>query len=207
MITLERTSVMNMENAMRGARNPLNSWARGDSHINEQGEFVFGENDLQLAKRLCQAGNDHRKFIRQIFITVDITAPIYWWKEYDTYKVGTVANSTSTMHKIHSKPFALEDFSTDKMNDTALKAMNEIIAVLENLRKAFIESKDKQLWYSIIQLLPSSYNQKRTCSMNYENLINMYYARRGHKLDEWRDYCSWIETLPYAQDMLLIKEK
>ena len=111
------------------------------------------------------------------------------------------------MHKIHSKPFALEDFSTDKMNDTALKAMNEIIAVLENLRKAFIESKDKQLWYSIIQLLPSSYNQKRTCSMNYENLINMYYARRGHKLDEWRDYCSWIETLPYAQDMLLIKEK
>ena len=127
MITLERTSVMNMENAMRGARNPLNSWARGDSHINEQGEFVFGENDLQLAKRLCQAGNDHRKFIRQIFITVDITAPIYWWKEYDTYKVGTVANSTSTMHKIHSKAFELDDFSHDHLTKDSLEFMGVII--------------------------------------------------------------------------------
>ncbi|HJA69435.1 MAG TPA: hypothetical protein H9664_05390 [Firmicutes bacterium] len=207
MIKLENTSVMNLENALRGARNPMASWERSDSFWDENHNYILGPNDLSLARRLCTAGPDHRKFIRQIFLSVDITAPLYWWKEFDTYKVGTVANSTSTMHKIHSKPFALEDFSTDKMNDTALKAMNEIIAVLENLRKAFIESKDKQLWYSIIQLLPSSYNQKRTCSMNYENLINMYYARRGHKLDEWRDYCSWIETLPYAQDMLLIKEK
>ncbi len=207
MIKLENTSVMNLENALRGARNPMASWERSDSFWDENHNYILGPNDLSLARRLCKAGPDHRKFIRQIFLSVDITAPLYWWKEFDTYKVGTVANSTSTMHKIHSKPFALEDFSTDKMNDTALKAMNEIIAVLENLRKAFIESKDKQLWYSIIQLLPSSYNQKRTCSMNYENLINMYYARRGHKLDEWRDYCSWIETLPYAQDMLLIKEK
>ena len=207
MIKLENTSVMNLENALRGARNPMASWERSDSFWDENHNYILGPNDLSLARRLCTAGPDHRKFIRQIFLSVDITAPLYWWKEFDTYKVGTVANSTSTMHKIHSKPFALEDFSTDKMNDTALKAMNEIIAVLENLRKAFIESKDKQLWYSIIQLLPSSYNQKRTCSMNYENLIDMYYARRGHKLDEWRDYCSWIETLPYAQDMLLIKEK
>ena len=207
MIKLENTSVMNLENALRGARNPMASWERSDSFWDENHNYILGPNDLSLARRLCTAGPDHRKFIRQIFLSVDITAPLYWWKEFDTYKVGTVANSTSTMHKIHSKPFALEDFSTDKMNDTALKAMNEIIAVLENVRKAFIESKDKQLWYSIIQLLPSSYNQKRTCSMNYENLINMYYARRGHKLDEWRDYCSWIETLPYAQDMLLIKEK
>ena len=207
MIKLENTSVMNLENALRGARNPMASWERSDSFWDENHNYILGPNDLSLARKLCTAGPDHRKFIRQIFLSVDITAPLYWWKEFDTYKVGTVANSTSTMHKIHSKPFALEDFSTDKMNDTALKAMNEIIAVLENLRKAFIESKDKQLWYSIIQLLPSSYNQKRTCSMNYENLINMYYARRGHKLDEWRDYCSWIETLPYAQDMLLIKEK
>ena len=207
MIKLENTSVMNLESALRGARNPMASWERSDSFWDENHNYILGPNDLSLARRLCKAGPDHRKFIRQIFLSVDITAPLYWWKEFDTYKVGTVANSTSTMHKIHSKPFALEDFSTDKMNDTALKAMNEIIAVLENLRKAFIESKDKQLWYSIIQLLPSSYNQKRTCSMNYENLINMYYARRGHKLDEWRDYCSWIETLPYAQDMLLIKEK
>ena len=207
MIKLENTSVVNLENALRGARNPMASWERSDSFWDENHNYILGPNDLSLARRLCTAGPDHRKFIRQIFLSVDITAPLYWWKEFDTYKVGTVANSTSTMHKIHSKPFALEDFSTDKMNDTALKAMNEIIAVLENLRKAFIESKDKQLWYSIIQLLPSSYNQKRTCSMNYENLINMYYARRGHKLDEWRDYCSWIETLPYAQDMLLIKEK
>ena len=178
MIKLENTSVMNLENALRGARNPMASWERSDSFWDENHNYILGPNDLSLARRLCTAGPDHRKFIRQIFLSVDITAPLYWWKEFDTYKVGTVANSTSTMHKIHSKPFALEDFSTDKMNDTALKAMNEIIAVLENLRKAFIESKDKQLWYSIIQLLPSSYNQKRTCSMNYENLINMYHARR-----------------------------
>ena len=147
MITLERTSVMNMENAMRGARNPLNSWARGDSHINEQGEFVFGENDLQLAKRLCQAGNDHRKFIRQIFITVDITAPIYWWKEYDTYKVGTVANSTSTMHKIHSKPFEREDFSMDHMVPEAEAQMDQMIECLEQIRQKYMETKDKALWY------------------------------------------------------------
>ena len=134
MIKFDNTAVMNFENAMRGARNPLNSWARSDSSYDENGNFVFGPNDLDLAKRLCQAGNDHRKFIRQIFISVDITAPIYWWKEYDTYKVGTVANSTSTMHKIHSKPFELSDFSIDHMTDEALEAMKLMVASLENIR-------------------------------------------------------------------------
>lgn len=206
MIKLENTNVMNFDNALRGARNPMASWERSDSFW-DNNKYILGPNDLSLARRLCTAGPDHRKFLRQIFLSVDITAPLYWWKEFDTYKVGTVANSTSTMHKIHSKPFVLEDFSTDKMNNNALNAMREIIMKLEELRIAYIQSKDKQIWYSIIQLLPSSYNQRRTCTMNYENLINMYYARRGHKLDEWREYCKWIETLPYAQDMILINEK
>ena len=201
MITFERTSVMNMENAMRGARNPLNSWARGDSHINEQGEFVFGENDLQLAKRLCQAGNDHRKFIRQIFITVDISATIYWWKEYDTYKVGTVANSTSTMHKIHSKPFERADFSMDHMVPEAEAQMDQMIDCLEQIRLKYMETKDKALWYSMIQLLPESYHQMRTCTMSYENAIAMYRARHGHKLQEWHTFCNWVCELPYFQEL------
>ena len=196
MITLERTSVMNMENAMRGARNPLNSWARGDSHINEQGEFVFGENDLQLAKRLCQAGNDHRKFIRQIFITVDITAPIYWWKEYDTYKVGTVA-----------KPFEREDFSMDHLVPEAEAQMDQMIECLEQIRQKYMETKDKALWYSMIQLLPESYHQMRTCTMSYENAIAMYRARRGHKLQEWHTFCNWICDLPYFQELFPEVEK
>lgn len=141
MIKFDNTAVMNFENAMRGARNPLNSWARSDSSYDENGNFVFGPNDLDLAKRLCQAGNDHRKFIRQIFISVDITAPIYWWKEYDTYKVGTVANSTSTMHKIHSKPFELSDFSTDHMTDEALEAMKLMVASLENIRLKYMDTR------------------------------------------------------------------
>ncbi len=205
MIKLENTSVMNLENALRGARNPMSSWDRSDSFWNDEHNYILGPNDLSLARRLCTAGPDHRKFIRQIFVSVDITAPLYWWKEFDTYKVGTVANSTSTMHKIHSKPFSLEDFSTDKMNGQALEAMRGIISSLEALRLDYIQNKDKQLWYSIIQLLPSSYNQRRTCTMNYENLVNMYYARMRHKLDEWREYCKWIEALPYAGDMILIK--
>ncbi len=201
MITFERTSVMNMENAMRGARNPLNSWARGDSYVNDKGEFIFGENDLQLAKRLCQAGNDHRKFIRQIFITVDITAPIYWWKEYDTYKVGTVANSTSTMHKIHSKPFERADFSMDHMVQEAETQMDQMIDCLEQIRLKYMETKDKALWYSMIQLLPESYHQMRTCTMSYENAIAMYRARHGHKLQEWHTFCNWVCELPYFQEL------
>lgn len=206
MIKIERTSVMNFDNAMRGARNPLNSWARYDSEFDDNGDFIFGENDLSLAKRLCSAGTDHRKFIRMIFVSVDVTAPLYWWKEYDTYKVGTVANSTSTMHKITSKPFELSDFSVDHMNEEGIKAMEKLIETLEDLRLRFVETKDKELWYTIIQLLPSSYNQMRTCTLNYENLVNIYYARRNHKLAEWHEYCDWIKALPYFEELFITEE-
>lgn len=206
MIKIERTSVMNFDNAMRGARNPLNSWARYDSEFDSDGNFIFGENDLSLAKRLCSAGTDHRKFIRMIFVSVDVTAPLYWWKEYDTYKVGTVANSTSTMHKITSKPFELSDFSVDHMNEEGIQAMEKLIETLEDLRLRFIETKDKELWYTIIQLLPSSYNQMRTCTLSYENLVNIYYARRNHKLAEWHEYCDWIKALPYFEELFITEE-
>lgn len=206
MIKIEKSVVMNLEGAMRGARNPLNSWDRSDSVYDKDGNYILGENDLSLAKRLCKAGSDHRKFIRQILVSVDITAPLYWWKEFDTYKVATVANSTSTMHKIHSKPFDIEDFSHDHMSGGALKAMDGILEYLEDCRVKFIETKDKAYWYDMIQLLPESYNQKRTVTMNYENLLNMYYARKNHKLSEWHTYCDWIMSLPYTKD-LFIQEK
>ena len=199
---------MNIDNAIRGARNPMNSWARMDSEFDTEGNYILGENDLDLAKRLARAGSDHRKFLRQIFVSVDITAPLYWWKEFDTYKVGTVANSCSTMHKIHTKPFGREDFSCDRLDESALEALDALIAFLENERVKFCENKeDRQPWHNMIQLLPSSYNQMRTVSMNYENLINMYYARKNHKLAEWHTYCDWIKSLPYAEDLILIKEK
>ena len=206
MLKVERISVMNLENAMRGARNPLNSWARSDSYYDENGQYILGENDLGLAKRLARAGSDHRKYLRQIFISVDVTAPMYWWKEYDTYKVATVANSTSTMHKIHSKEFSRDDFSLDKLDEDSMAFFDTIIAKLEELRLKYTETKDKQYWYDIIQLLPSSYNQMRTCSLNYETLINIYYARKGHKLDEWHTFCDFIKTLPYAKDLIMIKD-
>ena len=207
MIKLERTSVMNFENALRGARNPLSSWAKSDSFYGENGEFVIGEIDLSLAHRLAVSGSDHRKYLRQVFVSVDITAPIYWWKEFDTYKVGTTANSTSTMHRIHSKDFSRDDFSTDHMTEGALGALDNMISFLEESRIKFTETKDKKYWYDIIQLLPSSYNQMRTVTLNYENLINMYYARRSHKLDEWHTCCAWIRSLPYASELILIKEE
>lgn len=207
MLTLKHTFVMNMENAMRGARNPMNSWARMDSYTDEKGVFHFGENDLSLARRLCAAGSDHRKFIRQIFVSVDITAPIYWWKEYDTYKVSTVANSTSTMHKIHAKPFSLDDFSTDHMDAETLDEMKSLIAFLEKLRLKYMENKEKQYWYDMIQLLPSSYNQMRTCTLNYETLRNIHQSRHNHKLAEWHTFCDWIESLPYASDLILTSEE
>lgn len=203
MIKIERTSVVNFDNAMRGARNPMNSWNRYDSGFDENGNFLFGPNDLDLAKRLCKAGSDHRKFIRMILVSVDVTAPLYWWKEYDTYKVSTVANSTSTMHKITSKPFSMDDFSVDKMNAEGLKTMESVIETLESLRLQYLETKDKEVWYTLIQLLPSSYNQMRTCTLNYETLANIYYARRNHKLDEWHDYCDWILSLPYFKELLV----
>ena len=206
MIKLEHSAVMNLENAMRGARNPLNSWARSDSYYDETGNYVLGENDLGLAKRLRKAGSDHRKYMRQIFVSVDITAPLYWWKEYDTYQVATVANSTSTMHKIHSKPFTRADFSHDHMSEEALAALDSMIGVLEQLRLRFVETKDKQAWYSMIQLLPESYEQLRTCTFNYETLVHIYFARRDHKLEEWHRFCDWILELPYAKELILGEE-
>lgn len=203
MIKLEKTSVFNLENAMRGARNPMNSWARTDSYYDESRNYVLGPNDLDLARRLAKAGPDHRKFIRQIFVSVDITAPLYWWKEYDTYKVATVANSTSTMHKIHSKPFEEEDFSTDHMTEETKKHFLDFAAYMEEVRKKFVETKDKTYWYDLIQMLPSSYNQLRTCTLNYETLSNIYYARKTHKLEEWHIFCDWIKTLPYAEDIII----
>lgn len=206
MIKLERTSVMNFENAIRGARNPMNSWDRMDSHYDENNNFILGENDLSLATRLRNAGTaDHRKFLRQIFVSVDITAPLYWWKEYDTYKVSTVANSTSTMHKIHSKPFELDDFSHDHLTKYGLEVLTDVVKALERFRLWYNDGNgnEKQEWYNIIQLLPTSYNQLRTCSLNYETLINIYKSRKNHKLDEWREFCKWIESLPYSKELII----
>ena len=206
MILLERTSVMNLENAMRGARNPMNSWARMDSGYDAEGNYVLGPNDLDLARRLRKAGSDHRKFIRQIFVSVDITAPLYWWKEYDTYKVATVANSTSTMHKIHSKPFSIDDFSHDHMTPSTLAYMETVVEKLEEIRLRYMETKSKEDWYDMIQLLPSSYNQMRTCTFNYETLVNIYFARRNHKLQEWHTFCDWIAELPYGKELIIAEE-
>ncbi len=207
MIDFNRVYVMNLENAIRGARNPMNSWARSDSYYDENGQYILGENDLSLAKRLRNAGtSDHRKYLRQVMLSVDITAPMYWWKEYDTYKVATVANSTSTMHKIHSKPFEIDDFSHDHLTENGLKVLRAIVDEMEKIRLEYVETKDKALWYDLIQLLPSSYNQMRTCTLNYETLINIYKSRKHHKLDEWRSFCEWIETLPYAKELIIAEE-
>ena len=206
MIRIERASVMNMENAIRGARNPMNSWARSDSYYDESGNYILGPNDLDLARRLRKAGSDHRKYLRQIFVSVDVTAPMYWWKEYDTYKVATVANSTSTMHKITSKPFQIDDFSHDHMTPGTETFMQSVVDELEKIRLRYLETKDKSDWYDIIQLLPSSYNQMRTCSFNYETLINIYYARKDHKLAECHTFCDWILTLPYAKELIVCAE-
>ncbi|MCL2247718.1 MAG: hypothetical protein FWC13_00450 [Oscillospiraceae bacterium] len=202
MIKIENVSVLNMDNAIRGARNPMESHALSDSFVDPHGQFIVGPKDLVLANKLCRAGSDHRKFIRQIFVSVDITAPLYWWKEFDTYKVGTVANSTSTMHKIHARPITADDFSMDRMNSDSREQMLSFISFIEGLRAEFVETQDKTLWYSLIQLLPSSYNQMRTCTVNYEVLTNIYFNRRGHKLDEWREFASWISSLPYASELI-----
>ena len=204
MIKFEKIDVMNFNNAIRGMRNPLNSWGKSDSGFNwEIGKYVLGPSDLALAKRLVKAGSDHRKFLRQIIVSVDITAPLYWWKEFDTYKVGTVANSCSTMHKIQAKQFERADFSCERMSDDALAVLDAVIDCLEKNRLAFIETKDKSYWHNMIQLLPTSYNQMRTITLSYENLLNQYPSRKGHKLQEWRDYCAKIETLPYFKVMCL----
>lgn len=206
MLKVSRIDVMNFENAIRGARNPMNSWARMDSYYDDEGNFVLGDNDLSLAARLAKAGSDHRKFLRQVIVSMDISAPLYWWKEFDTYKVGTVANSCSTMHKIQAKEFTREDFSCEKLSDEALSVLDSVISFMESERLRFIETKDKSHWHNMIQLLPTSYNQLRTVTMNYEVLINIYRARRYHKLDEWKILCAEIEKLPYAKELILLRE-
>ena len=207
MIQIERTSVMNLEGAIRGARNPMNSWAKSDSYYDENGQFVLGPVDLDFGHRLAVSGSDHRKFLRQVFVTVDITAPLYWWKEFDTYKVGTVANSCSTMHKIHAKAFERDDFSHDRLDEGGLALLDAIVDYLECERQKFIANKeDRQPWHNMIQMLPSSFNQMRTVTLNYENLINIYYARRNHKLAEWHTLCDWIASLPCAKEWILIKD-
>ena len=210
MIKLEKETVYGWEAAIRGMRNPMNSWDKSDSFKQTQkdiGEGLIeycvsgiGPNDLDLMKRLVKAGPDHSKFMRMIGVFVDIVAPLYWWKEFDTYKVGTVANSCSTMHKIHSQEFTLDDFSHEHLlPDEATEFMKHLINGLNFYRIKYLETRDKRYWWQMIQLLPSSYNQRRTVSLNYAVLANMYHARKEHKLDEWREFCKWIESLPYSE--------
>lgn len=237
MIKIENTEVMGWDAAIRGMRNPMNSWEKSDSFIlcytrtkchkcevNQKCSYYFengvpykkdefiGPNDLDLMTRLRNSGTDHRKFMRMITVYLDITAPLYWWKEFDTYKVGTVANSCSTMHKIADKEFTLEDFSCEHMNHTSLNVLKEIIDLLNKYREDYLNPEagkigvKKDYWWQLIQLLPSSYNQRRTVMLNYEVLANIYKSRKGHKLDEWNSFCDWIESLPYAE-LITGKEK
>lgn len=236
MIKFEHTEVCGWEAAIRGMRNPMNSWEKSDSYpavdcgkcgkIEREGVckkedractgfecYEIGSNDLNLMKNLCKAGTDHRKFMRMITVYVDITAPLYWYKEFDTYKVGTVANSCSTMHKIHAKEFTLEDFSCEHLigyGNNVVWWSSEVLDItitgLNFYRKKYLETKDKKYWWQMIQLLPSSYNQKRTIMLNYEVLRNMYHARKNHKLDEWHDFCDWIKLLPYAEELIIGEE-
>ena len=198
MIKIENVDVYGFEAAIRGARNPMNSWDRMDSCYNN-GEFEIGENDYKLLENLTIAGPEHRKWNRMVTVTMDITAPLYWWKEYDTYKVGTVANSCSTIHKIQAKAFTLNDFSTEHLDYIGLETMRVIIRRLNRNRTLFNETKDKVYWWQMIQLLPTSYNQKRTVHLNYEVLGTIYHQRRHHKLDEWHVFCNTIKTLPYSE--------
>lgn len=247
MIKFENTEVIGWEAAIRGMRNPMNSWAKSDSNYrpilasrcdtctsylldnwddcdncevhklcNSPNYFLVGPNDLDLMTRLSKAGTDHRKFMRMIIVYIDITAPLYWWKEFDTYKVGTVANSCSTMHKIADKEFTLEDFSCEHLDDAFKRDgllvagykryLKYVIDGLNDAREMYLETKDKYYWWQMIQLLPSSYNQRRTVMLNYEVLANIYKSRKGHKLDEWNTFCDWIESLPYSE-LITGKEK
>lgn len=230
MLTVNNTSVMNFENALRGARNPMCSWNRMDSSYDADGNFRIGDADLDLASRLCRAGSDHRKFLRQIFVSVDITAPLYWWKEFDTYKVGTVANSTSTMHKLTSQPITLECFEVDDFDPELSSELTDgektfyflvqsevncQIDFLESLRLKYLETKDKKYWKELIRWLPESWLQTRTITMNYENVFNTIKQRSSHKLNEWSgkdnpnlsNFISWARTLPYANELLFISQE
>lgn len=214
MIKIENVEVIGWEHAIRGMRNPMNSWEKSDSerkyetrHDMSGGYYEIGPNDLDLMKRLRNAGTDHRKFMRMITVYLDITAPLYWWKEFDTYKVGTVANSCSTMHKIAAKEFMLDDFSHEHLScidigggvGSPYRLLQQTIMMLNECRTLYLQTNDKIDWWQMIQLLPSSYNQKRTVMLNYEVLANIYKSRRNHKLDEWVEFCKWIETLPYSE--------
>ena len=224
MIKIENVEVMGWEHAIRGMRNPKNSWDRSDSlypHQWDCGELIVGENDLKLMTALRDAGTDHRKFMRMITVYADITSSLYWWKEFDTYKVGTVANSCSTMHKIHDKEFTLDDFSCEYLIKESMEELQNVINKLNKFREKFINWKEsdffvdndsqlvdkKVIWWQMIQLLPSSYNQKRTVMLNYEVLANMYKSRKNHKLDEWRYFCEWIKELPYSELIIGREEK
>lgn len=207
MIKIERTDVYGWEPAIRGARNPMNSWDRSDTRFGLGEDYytdmVIGHNDLDLMKRLSAAGSDHAKFLRMINVSADITAPLYWWKEFDTYKVGTVANSCSTMHKIHAKEFVLDDFSHEHMTSKSKAALRNVINVLNLYREQYNRLKNKRDFMQMIQLLPSSYNQMRTVTLNYEVLKRIYFARKDHKLDEWHELCRWMEELPYFREIVL----
>ena len=199
MIKIENIEVFGWDTAIRGARNPMNSWDRMDSGYNN-GDFFIGEKDYKMLKGLCIAGTDHRKWMRMVNVTMDITAPLYWWKEFDTYKVGTVANSCSTMHKIQAKKFDLTDFSCEHLNVGAVQCLQGTIDILNFYRDEFNKTKDKDAWWQMIQLLPSGYEQKRTVQLNYEVLNSMWHARKTHKLDEWREFCDTVEDcLPYSE--------
>ena len=215
MIKVERIEVWGFEHAIRGMRNPLNSWDRSDTFlgteyhgVDENGkevsckpDLIIGENDLALMKKLYDAGQPHRKYLRQIFVSMDITAPLYWFKEFDTYKVGTTANSCSTMHKIAAKPFELDDFSYDNLFSDSIDCLDSVIHKLNEYRKRFNETKNKGDWWQMIQLLPSSYNQLRTVTMTYENVMNIMDYRQGHKLDEWNDFCEILAGLPVIEEL------
>lgn len=221
MIKIEKIDVWGWEHAIRGMRNPMNSWEKSDSYIcdaehcrqcpipvgerncNQPDGYIIGANDLSLMQKLYKAGTEHRKFMRQIFVSLDVTAPLYWWKEMDTYKVGTVANSCSTMHKIHAKEFVLDDFSHEHLlEDEAIEFMKHLVDGLNFYRKKFLETKDKVYWWQMIQLLPSSYNQRRTLTMNYEVAATIIRQREGHKLDEWNQFVKVLKGLPYMAEIM-----
>ena len=213
----EKTEVWGFEHAIRGMRNPLESWKKSDSFIKSpHNYYVIGSNDFELMQKLIKAGSEHRKFLRQIFVSVDITAPLYWWKEFDTYKVGTVSNSCSTMYKLASKTITMNCFEMDDFADSNEESNNynlytktmwsNLIDHLEALRKEFNETKDRRYWKELIRLLPESWLQKRTVTMNYENLLNMYRQRKNHKLTEWsKSFCDWVKTLPYAEELICLE--
>lgn len=208
MIEIKNVDVYNFHNAIRGMRNALESWHKSDSKVKTNGKFVLGSNDLDLAQRLITAGSaSHRKFLRQIGVSFDLTAGLYFTKQLDTYKVGTVRNSESTMHRITSKPFQLNDFSFDNCEECDYTFYRQILAMCEELRQSYLETRNKAYWRQLIQILPSAYNQMSTYTMNYENLRNIYFDRRRHKLQEWREFCQWIETLPYAEELITYTKK